>query len=48
MTPYLTYHYWRSILAAHQWLQCGQMAPFPPCCMIALMGALAKAMVRGN
>jgi hypothetical protein len=48
MTAYLPYHYWRSIIAAHQWIQCNQLRPFPAPCMISLLAALARLNVRGN
>jgi len=48
MTPYLPYHSWMALLLAHQWLQCGQMRPFPAPCMVALLGALARITVPGG
>jgi hypothetical protein len=44
----LAYNFWRSIIAAHQYLQCSQIRPFPPCCMVALLGAVARMTVNGN
>jgi len=48
MTTYLPYHFWRSIIAAHQWIQCGQLRPFPPPCMIHLLATLAGLTVNFN
>lgn len=48
MTTYLPYHYWISVIAAHQWVQCSQLRPFPAPCMVPLLAALARLNVRGN
>ena len=51
MTAYLPYRYWQSIIAAHQWIQCGQLRFFPAPCMTPLLAALARlylAPVKGH